>query len=480
MKKIVLLHFILFSVAVFSQAPDKFYSKYGGGGVDIGNGLKETYDKQYVLIGSTTSFGFGSADAYLLLVDSMGQLIWQKTFGGNLADVGKNIIINPIDSGFIFTGFTSSFGNGGYDVYVVRTDKNGNLIWQASFGGIDWDFGNDLVLSVDGNIIVCGNTYSMGYGKSDGYLLKININNGGLMWQKYFGGVEDDFFTAIKVTSDGKYAVGGNSNNFGDLNGDFWFFKVGIAGDSIISKKISLTNKLEYCYDLIEDDNFNLVFCGSLDTSYNNVKKNISYLIKTDLNGTFISEFKNPGGYTDDDKFSSITKSKNGNSYCMARKVENGFFTTEIQPFLINTNYLYLATATYGGNLVDEANKIIFTSDNGYALVGFTNSFGSLSEDVFFVKLDFSVQNAVNIVSVKQTEGNIIPGRITFFNNVFSFENGNNRSLKCKLYNTEGILIEEGITNNNEYNLKSNIPAGIYLFRLENDFRTGFLKFIKE
>ena len=480
MRKIFLIQFIFFYTVCFSQAPDKFYSKYGGDGIDIGNGLKETFDRQYVIIGSTSSFGAGSSDAYLLLVDSMGQLIWQKTFGGALADVGKNIIVNPIDSGFVFAGFTSSFGNGGYDCYVVRTDKNGNLLWQGSYGGLDWDFGSDILLAADGNIVVCGNTYSMGYGKSDGYLLKLNINTGGLIWQKYYGGSENDYFNAIKIASDGKYVLAGNSKSFGDLNNDFWFFKSGLLGDSLISKKISLTNKKEFCYDLIEDNTSSLVFCGSIDTSFNDVDKNISYLIKTDLNGSFVSEFKNPGAFLNDDKFSSITNSKNGTSYCMTRKVNNGFFTVDAQPFLTNKNYVYLAAATYGGNFTEETNKIIYTKDDGYAIVGFTNSFGALSEDVFFLKLDFSVQNSVNAVGVDEKGQANVFNKIFYFEDTIRFGNPKSENLVCKIYNSEGVLIESNMTKDESYKIKKNIEQGLYLFIVEGVNEKRSLKFIKQ
>src|SRR6218665_182260 len=112
MKKILLLLFMMAGMHLLnSQPPDRFYTKYGGEGTDKGYGVQEIYNRQYIVVGSSSSFGDGSTDAYLLLVDSMAAIVWQKKFGGVGADVGKSVIFNPADSGFIFTGFTSSFGN---------------------------------------------------------------------------------------------------------------------------------------------------------------------------------------------------------------------------------------------------------------------------------------------------------------------------------------------------------------------------------
>ena len=95
---------LLFCSNLYGQLSTKFYSKYGGDGRDLGYGGKETFiKKQYIVIGSTSSFGNGSSDAYLFLIDSVGQILWQKSFGGSNADIGKSVIINPIDSGYIFT-----------------------------------------------------------------------------------------------------------------------------------------------------------------------------------------------------------------------------------------------------------------------------------------------------------------------------------------------------------------------------------------
>jgi len=113
----------------FSQPPKKFQTKFGDGGYDVGYDVKQTYDKGYIITGSTSSFGKGNTDVYLLKIDSMGQKVYEKSFGGYNNESGKSIIELP-DSSIVIAGFTSSFGFGGYDIYLVKADKYGSLIWE--------------------------------------------------------------------------------------------------------------------------------------------------------------------------------------------------------------------------------------------------------------------------------------------------------------------------------------------------------------
>jgi len=474
MKKIVLLIIVFFSFVLTAQPPQRFYTKFGGPGIDIGYGVKQTFNKQYIVAGSTTSFGAGNADAYLVLLDSMGTVLWDKTFGGALSDVAKCIIVNPQDSGFILGGYTASFGNGGYDFYVVRTDKSGNLKWQVSAGGEDWDFASDVTFSSDGNIIICGNTYSFGYGKNDGYVVKLNINNGALIWQKYFGGIEDDDFRSVQLTSDGFYSLAGNTKSYGDLNSDFWLFKIDNVGDSVSSKNFGHPNKGEICYDFMEDNLGKLAFCGSYDTSYYNTGKNEGYLIKTDLNGTFLTDmhYTGAGG---NDKFLSVCKATSNDNYFFSRSVFKPGFAIEIQPFYTNINFIFINSNTYIGNKEEEAFEAINTTDDGFAMVGYTKSFGLVSEDIFFLKLDNSLMNSSSIVGVSEYLPQVKKG-IYYFENYIHFDNTSKENINYTLINSMGELIKTGVTNSDKIEIPKNILSGVYFIQIGDNKSYKFIK----
>ncbi|HRG02346.1 MAG TPA: hypothetical protein PKZ75_14605, partial [Bacteroidia bacterium] len=201
MKQIVLIIFLFVSFLLKAQPPSKFYSTYGGNGYDVGYSVKQTLDGGYIIAGSTSSFGQGNTDFYLLKLDSLGQKKFETSFGGYSNEIAKSVI-QLSDSSFVIAGYTSSFGIGGYDIFVVKADKNGNLIWQKTFGGNDWDFAYNIELNSDGGFIICGTTYSFGYGNADGYIIKTD-GAGNVTWTKTFGGKHDDEFKSVIQTSDG-------------------------------------------------------------------------------------------------------------------------------------------------------------------------------------------------------------------------------------------------------------------------------------
>ena len=131
MKKIVFILFMITSLFASAQPPSKFFSTYGGNGYDVGYAVKQTLDKGYIITGSTSSFGQGNTDLYLLKLDSMGQKTFEKSFGGYSNEIGKSVI-QLVDSSYVMLGYTSSFGIGGYDVFLVNADKNGNLLWKKT------------------------------------------------------------------------------------------------------------------------------------------------------------------------------------------------------------------------------------------------------------------------------------------------------------------------------------------------------------
>lgn len=142
---------------------------FGGVNWERGYSIKKTNDNSFIICGTTQSFGNGSYDVYVLKVDENGNLIWQKTYGGTNWDEGY--CIDLADNGYIITGFTRSFGSGNEDIYVIKIDENGNLIWQKTYGGSEQDKGECVIQTGDGYLI-CGYTWIEGKG-FDVYLLKL-------------------------------------------------------------------------------------------------------------------------------------------------------------------------------------------------------------------------------------------------------------------------------------------------------------------
>ncbi len=399
MRKIILLQFLLVSVTVFGQPPLRFYTKFGGYGVDIGYSVKPTKDKQYIVTGSTSSYGAGNTDMYLVKVDSFGVVIWQKTFGGFTNDVGKSVVQLP-DSGYVVAGFTNSFGAGGYDVYLVRTDKNGNLIWQKTFGGIDWDFANDVVLTPDGDIAVVGNTSSFGHGKKDGLFLKFDFS-GNLVTQKYIGGAENEELNSIIVTNDLNLAAVGYTESKGEINGDSYFLKFDLNGDTIFTKTFGAAGK-DYANDIVQKPNTDFVICGA--KTYTSNPKTESLIYSLTASGAFLWENHYYASSTDE-AFVSLANSYQPSIPVLTanlRSVPVPSFKMDGNIFLtVILGYYYKANSFCGPE--DEIlHSIEGTLDGGFVCLGSTLSFNSIGEDVFMIKLDSTVITYSNVVGVKE------------------------------------------------------------------------------
>ena len=174
MKQILLSFLSVFSTLSYSQVP--YQVAIGGAGGEWPYSIIETFDGGLVTSGNTDSFGAGSADMYVVKTDSAGNILWTRTIGGTGFDVGLFGLQQTLDSGLIVGGYTNSYGAGGYDLLFVRLDRNGNLLWAKTVGGTLNDFGNDLIQTSDGGYCMCGHTFSYGVGGSDVYVVKLDAS----------------------------------------------------------------------------------------------------------------------------------------------------------------------------------------------------------------------------------------------------------------------------------------------------------------
>lgn len=255
--------------------------KYGGSHWDFCKQAVALSDGGFALFGQTYSYGAGEGDFYLIRINSDGDTLWTRTYGGELDESGESIALAD-DGGFFLAGTTESFGAGGKDMFVVRTNSDGDTLWTKTFGGVEDDICNAVAAAADGGYILAGGTYNLTPGKSDfvlrkedgtqqwvkteskpgdnfltdvivesgtqnvttvGYLTESN-EYGGVdgrilrygadgVWNnvaKNHGTSEMDFFADVKLTADGGYVILGTSQGYLNRFDDVWLVKTNNQG----------------------------------------------------------------------------------------------------------------------------------------------------------------------------------------------------------------------------------------------------------
>jgi len=259
---------------------------FGGTGNDDGHFVQQTSDSGYIFVGRSGSFGAGGDDIYLVKTDVSGNISWTKTFGGALSD-DAYCVKQTSDGGYIIAGTTSNFGAGNLDVYLIKTDPSGNLTWTKTFGGPNDDFGYSVLLTSDGGYIISGATYSFGAGSADVYIIKTD-NLGDTLWTKTFGGGLPDISYAsegIYPTSDKGYIICGETQSFGAGFNDIYLVKIDSLGNLIWSKAIGgIQDDWAYSVHQVSDGGFIIAgTTSSFGYTYSN-----AYFIKTDSSGNLL------------------------------------------------------------------------------------------------------------------------------------------------------------------------------------------------
>ena len=353
---------------------------FGDGSYEQAKSIQQTKDLGYVVTGFSLSNGSTHANVTVIRLDKNGNLVWEKPFGGN-GDDRANAVKQDKDLGFLVTGYTTSSGNGGSDLLLLKVDEKGQLISKNTYGGSKNDSGKDLHLTSDGGYVIIGDTNSKGAGNSDAWLLKFN-SKGILELDKTYGGNNLESTHAIRQAKDSSYLIAGETNSKGAGNTDLWFLKVNTNGNVELEKTFGGQN-YEAAHSLVATNDGGVALVGY--TSSKGSGNTDAWLVKLDNKGNKEYEQIFGGSYSD---FAYSIVENDGGSFVLAGSTSSkGLGAGEA--WIINTSKGNVVwDHVYGGIKEDGAFSVAATDDKGYVLAGYTGSKGSGSSDIWVIKLD--------------------------------------------------------------------------------------------
>ena len=265
---------------------------FGGDWSDSGKGIIQTNDGGYMLLGETGATN-KSSDIWLIKTDKDGNELWNRVFGGNDPE-GAESIFPTTDGGYIILGDTESFGNGFTDIWLIKIYSNGNEAWNKTIGGKNFDYGYDIQQTTDGGYVISGETYLEAY-DFDLWLIKTD-QQGNEIWNKTFGGTESDNGVSVQVNAKGEFIIIGATSSFGSGKLNLWLIKTDQAGNEIWNKTFGDADSISWGSSIKSTSDGEYIICGSIFKG--KVIKSYALLYKMNLDD-YNREIQNGDGSAD-------------------------------------------------------------------------------------------------------------------------------------------------------------------------------------
>jgi len=398
MKKIFLL---LTVYAHFSVAQDIFQKTIGGTRDDLANAVQQTSDGGYILTGETGSFGVGDRDVYFVKVNDKGEVVYSRTYGGSAADYALTLD-QMTDGNYLIGAHTASFGQGGHDYFLVKTNTLGDTLFTRLYGGSAPDGIYQLKQGVAG-IVMAGHTSSYGAGAHDFYAIKI-LESGSVVWTKTFGGSGSDqlrAFTHIEEFVDiPRLALVGETSGFGAGANDILFVKTNMDGELQFAKTYGNTGN-DFGYSILETQDGGFLIAGHTNSS--GAGSYDVQLVKTNFSGNV--EWTKTYGGSENDYCFSAQRTLDGGYILIGSTSSFGGGSSDIYVIKTAANGDLTWAKTYGGLMADVGRSIQQTEDGGYVFAGSTSSFGAGQKDIYLIKTDANGTSGCNEFSTNTVVG---------------------------------------------------------------------------
>ncbi len=351
----------------------KWVKTYGGDSDDRARAVRQTGDGGYIVMGYTESFGAGGFDALSMKIGKSGNIEWEKSYGGS----GDEYLFSghqTSDGGYIAAGSTGSFGSGGYDLWVLKLDQSGNIIWQNTYGGADYDEAYEVQQTSDGGYIAAGTTYSFGAGSYDAWVLKLD-QNGGIVWQKTYGAGGYDEVYAVQQTSDGGFIISGTTwlSSIGSYAA--WILKLDANGNVQWQKTYSGVDPADSIRQTA-DGGYIAIGRASEDV----------WIVKLNQNGAM--EWQKVYGGDLRDRAYDVQQTSDSGYIVAGSSLSFSDGDKESWVFKLGPDGAIQWEKTYGNGDDNYARSVRQTADGGYIIAGTTESWIASWDDFMVLKVD--------------------------------------------------------------------------------------------
>jgi hypothetical protein len=393
MKKIYFIILSFFLCHILS-AQTTFQKAFGGSAMDNGNYVIQTTDGGYIIAGTTTSIGEGGRDIYVVKTDATGDITWTKTFGGATDNEYGYCIQQTADGGYIVSGEAASFGLfGEVDFYLIKLTGTGDTTWSKTYGGNGYESGLAVRQTSDGGYIMAGQSPAFGNNNFKAYLVKLNAS-GAIQWTKAYGSNGYETGKDIQQTADGGYILLGETDINNDGSGDIYLIKTDDLGNVTWSRAIGAADT-EEASEIKQTPDGGYIITGSAYGAGSLSRDML--LLKTNSLG--ITEWAKTYGSTVNDVSKSVTLTSDGGyAICGSSWGFNVDEDYEVYVVKINDTGVAQWSTTYGGGSLygDYGFSIQQTNDSGFVITGETYSFGVGFKNIYLIKTDSNGNSGCN------------------------------------------------------------------------------------
>lgn len=384
----IFIAFGILALAQNAQAQIKFFKIYSNMGYDFGEGVTQLSDSSYLVTGGSSSFGYGPSQAFILKVDSMGNHQWAKSHGGTESDWGRRIFAVE-DDGIYVAGHTNSYGNGSFDFYFLKTDMDGNMLFEKTYGGTKFEKLHGAVMMPDTTFILVGETLSNETEVEDAYMVRLKAN-GDTIWTKKWGFSGKDIARNINIINDTSVVVVGDYYDEDSLMQKAFVMRVNIDGtiewtQTSGGQGVFSLNDIVMYSGRTRAVGYNKVIVNGTEKSY------LYRLILEEGNGDVVFELIDQNvAYSRLDYITNYGSA--GNFYVAEQALLTNTPVYDIGEDCLIQRYSYflywdnsMLNTSYIGQ--DQANQMIPTSDGGAMVVGYNSHYGAGTNNVMLIKI---------------------------------------------------------------------------------------------